>query len=391
MMRLSPFVAAVVCGLLVAGCATPASKGPPLTGDLLVDGPNLIENGPPRDKVMWEYRTALAALDRGQYDTAKTYLDEAIARLDGIYGKDADARKARGLFNEEAKKGFIGEPYERSMAYYFRGIIYWRDGEPDNARACFRTAAFIDSDPENKSYSGDLVLADFLDGYITERLGGDGADAIKRAEANARMWKPPQFSPSANLLVFVSYGGAPQKFATGQYGEQLRFRCPGTPIRSAAIKIGVVTGKATPYDDLCFQATTRGGREMDHVLANKAVFKTTTGAVGSAAMVSGAILAANRDTQGAGLAVLGAGLVASLISAATTPRADTRTWDNLPQYLSFVAFEQPPGPITMVVEFLDGAGAVMGGLTKTIHFNQAEPGRTTVIYVSDRSSTPQTL
>jgi hypothetical protein len=30
---------------------------------------------------------------------------------------------------------FIGEPYERAMAYYYRGLLYWRDGEIDNARA----------------------------------------------------------------------------------------------------------------------------------------------------------------------------------------------------------------------------------------------------------------
>jgi tetratricopeptide (TPR) repeat protein len=138
-----PFALAV--GVLSwAGCAS-TPPGLPLTGDPMVDGPNYIQNGPPRDRVMWEYRTALAALERGQYDTAKQYLDEAISRLDNIYGKDADASKARGLFSAEAKKGFIGEPYERCMAYYYRGIIYWRDGEPDNARACFRTAEFIDS------------------------------------------------------------------------------------------------------------------------------------------------------------------------------------------------------------------------------------------------------
>jgi len=384
-----PFALAV-CVLAWAGCAS-TPKGPPLTGDPLVDGPNFIQNGPPRDKVMWEYRTALAALDRGQYETAKLYLDEAIARLDNIYGKDADAAKARGLFNAEAKKGFIGEPYERCMAYYYRGIVYWRDGESDNARACFRTAEFIDSDPGNKGYSGDLVLGDYLDGYITDQLRGDGSDAIKRADVNAKMWKVPRFSTAANVMVFVDYGGGPKKYATGQYGEQLRFRCAGSPVRSALVKIQQQTGKAVPYDDLCFQATTRGGRVMDHVLANKAVFKTTTSAVGDAAIISGAILSANRNTQTAGLAVLGAGLVTKIFSAAMTPNADTRMWDNLPQYLSFVAFELPHGQHTMTVEFLDPSNHVIVNLTKTINFSVPEARRDAVIYVSDRSSTPQTL
>jgi hypothetical protein len=229
---------------LLAGCATPAPKGPPLTGDPLIDGPRLIQEGPPRDKMLWQYRTALAALDRGQYETARSYLDDAIARLNGMFGKDADAKKARGLFNEEAKKGFIGEPYERAMAYYYRGIIYWRDGEPDNARACFRSAEFMDSDTEEKTYAGDYVVADYLDGYITDRLSGDGSDARKRAEASAKMWKPPHFTNTANVLVFVDYGGGPKKYATGPYGEQLRFRCAGSPIRSALVKIDQATGRS---------------------------------------------------------------------------------------------------------------------------------------------------
>ena len=62
------------------------------------------------------------------------------------------------------KKTFIGEPYERSMAYFYRGVIYWMDGELDNARACFKSAEFEDSDAENEEYTGDWVLPDYLDG-----------------------------------------------------------------------------------------------------------------------------------------------------------------------------------------------------------------------------------
>ena len=43
---------------------------------------------------------------------------------------DKSAKKARSYFSEESKKIFQGEPYERVMAYYYRGILYWMDGEP---------------------------------------------------------------------------------------------------------------------------------------------------------------------------------------------------------------------------------------------------------------------
>ena len=382
---------ALTLTLTVTACSTPKQKPHPLTGDPIVDGENAIAHGPERDQVLWQYRTALAAMRRGQYDLAKRYLDDAIARISNIYGKDPSARKARGYFQTEAKKTFIGEPYERAMAYFYRGVLYWMDGEPDNARACFRSGQVMDSDTEDKTYSGDYILFDFLDGYITQRLGGDGADAIKRAQASSKMWRPPEFSPKANVMVFVDYGPGPKKYATGQYAEQLRFSGGKSPVVSARVKADEQTGKAVPYDDLYFQATTRGGRVMDHVLGNKAVFKRTTDTAGTAALLTGAIMAGashNQNAQLAGAALAGAGLITKIFSAAATPEADIRMWDNLPLYLSFVAFELAPGPHTLTVEFIDGQDRVVAGQTRTVPFTVADDSRDTVLYVSDHSVTP---
>src|ERR1700690_4481 len=118
--------------LMVAGCATTKHQVV-LTGDIMVDAPNAIANGPPRDRVLWEYRLAAAAMRQSKYDLAKQNLDDALLTLGGIYGKDADAKKARSYFHAEAKKTFIGEPYERSMAYIYRAILYCCTGEPDNS------------------------------------------------------------------------------------------------------------------------------------------------------------------------------------------------------------------------------------------------------------------
>ena len=395
MKRAAIYFRLAAAALLVAGCATepkrPAFK---LTGDPLVDGENAIQFGPERDKVLWQYRAALAAMRRGRFDLAKRHLDDALARISNIFGKDEDARKARSTFNAEAKKTFIGEPYERAMAWYYRGILYWMDGEPDNARACFRSAQLADSDAEKKTYAADYVLLDYLDGYVTARLGGDGGDAMKRAENAARQWKPPHFATNASVLVFVDYGAAPEKFATGAHGEQLRFRPRASPARNAIAKIAQATGKAVPYDDLVFQATTRGGRVMDHVLKNKAVFKGGVDTFGNVALITGAAMTTHRETEVAGLATMGAGLISKILSSAANAEADVRTWDNLPQFLSFVAFELPPGPHTLTVDFLDEGGAVLNGQSRTVNFTVPADGsarsRGKVIYVSDKSTTPQT-
>jgi tetratricopeptide (TPR) repeat protein len=389
MRRILTSVSLLVALLLLAGCASapkrPAPK--PATGDPLVDGKNALESAPEKDRVLWEYRTALVAMRRGEFNEAKPLLDSAIARISNIMGKDASARKARSMFSAEAKKTFIGEPYERVMAYYYRGILYWMDGEPDNARACFRSAQLEDSDTQDKHYSSDYVLLDYLDGFASVKLAGDGSDCLKRAQSFAKISAPPSYDPKANLLLFADFGPGPTKYAMGEYAQYLMFREGRTPIRTVQVQVDGKTYKLRPYDDLYFQATTRGGRVMDHILANKASFRTATDAAGDAGLIGGLVLSQQRQTREAALGLAAAGLLSKIVSATTTPEADTRSWDNLPLYLTFAALELPPGTHTLTVDFLDEANRMIAGQTKTITVNvPADSDK--VVYVSDKSKTP---
>ena len=313
-----------------------------------------------------------------------------------IFTADKGSRAARSYFKEEAKKTFLGEPYERVMANFYRGILYWMDGEPDNARACFRNGQFQDADAESQEYAADWVLLDYLDGLVTARLGSDGSDAFKRAKAHARLAIPPEPKPRANLLFFLEYGKGPTKYAAGQYGEQLRFKEGTSTTREVMVRVGGQAVHVGPYDDLNFQATTRGGRVMDHVLGNKAVFKATTDTFGDAAIIGGAITAMAGSGQGNSMDEVGAGLViagvlSKLVSAPSTPRADTRGWDNLPLYLSFAAFEVPPGTHAATIEFLDAKRQPLANLTRTVSISIPTPETTRVVFVSDRSTLPQSL
>lgn len=376
--------------LLLCGCVTHVNEVV-LTGNVLVDGPRMIETGPPQDKLLWEYRTALADMRTTNFVMAKQYLDEAISRLGGIYGPDKSAAKARSYFHEEKEKTFIGEPYERVMAYYYRGILYWMDGDLDNARACFRSGEIEDSSSEGDQYSGDYALLDYLDGLATTKQGGDGSDAFARAQKEIRFAKPPAYDPQANVLFFVDFGPAVKKFGAGRYGEELHFGVPVSQVKSAVIDVSDRTIPAGNYDDLGFQATTRGGRVMDYVLANKAVFKTGTAVAGQVGIIGGLIAADSRNqtSQEVGAGLLAAGIITEVISANVTPKADTRTWDNLPRYLSFAAVQLPPGPHEATIEFLDADGRELPGLAKTVSFTVPEGKQDKVVYVGDRSYTPQ--
>jgi hypothetical protein len=283
------------------------------------------------------------------------------------------------------------------MAYFYRGILYWRDGQPDNARACFRSGQVIDSDPNSVNYDADYVLFDYLDGLATAKLGGDGRDALARAQQHAgeRLALPP-LSPEANVLVFAEYGYGPRKYAAGQYGELLRFYTDDSPSRSARLVLdgGRRVVPLPVYDDLGYQATTRGGRVMDHILGNKAVFKTGAEVAGDVAL-AGSVIAQDRartrerngkDTDGADFAAVSLGVLGMLgkaAAAATDARADTRQWDNLPQRLSFAALKLPPGRHDGRIEFLDRDGNVLELRTQTVTLTVAADDRDTVVFLSE--------
>ena len=371
---------------LLAGCETTSQRSyVPMTGDMQTDARAAISQGPAKDRILWEDRLAAAAMRKGDFAEAKRTLDDVVTTLGGISAGDKSARAARGVFSEESKKSFRGEPYERVMAYFYRGILYWMDGEPDNARACFRSAQFEDSDAEQKEYAGDYSLLDYLDGLASVKLAGDGSDAFKRAKANSRSAVTPPYDAQANVLFFADYGRGPVKYASGEYGEQLRF----SPGRSEATRILVRLDDhyvaASFFDDITFQATTRGGRVMDHILGNKAVFKSATDVVGNVALIGGLAMATQRGTQEAGLGLAAFGLLSKIVSSVSTPAADTRCWDNLPQYLSFAAMRAAPGEHTAVIEFRDNADRPLLSLTKTIKFKVNPSGKDTVIFVSDQS------
>ena len=403
--KLFSFVSASLAAVALSACAY--SPGAGRGNDAIAaaratrEGPTAADRRMPviaeRDRVLFDYRFAASALRAGDYEEAKLRLDDAIARIGGIITNDAEAARARSLFSAESTKTFIGEPYERAMAYYYRGILYWRDGQPDNARACFRSGQVIDSGPEHENYDADYVLLDYLDGLASAKLNADGSDAYARAQAHAgESAVLPPYNPAANVLVFAEYGYGPRKYAAGEYGEFLRFYADDSPTRSARLVLdnGRKIIPLPAYDDLGFQATTRGGRVMDHILGNKAYFKTGANTAGDVAL-AGAVIAHDqgrrrerkgKDGDDANFAALGLGIlgvIGKVASAATHAEADTRQWDNLPQRLSFAAIPLPPGQHDGRVEFLDREGNVLEQRTQRVSISVGADDRDTVVFLSE--------
>ena len=374
----------LLCALWMTACQTPdIQPAPEYSDDLVVEGKRLIAQAPRQDKNLWRLRVGLVALKQNQPNDAKALSEAAMPAAGQILQADASTRMAQSLFSPENVKGFHGEPYERAMGWFYRGLIYWMDGEPANARACFRTAQLMDALAEKHEHRADWVMLDYLDGFITAKLGKDGSAALRRAREHAGAIALPDYNPAANTLLVLQTGFGPVKKSGGDVGEALVYDGGHSDVAQIRITVAGQTVTAPIFDNLTVQASTRGSRAMDLVLARKATVKKVGDTIGDVGTVPGVVLVDYEDTRDAGLALLGVGLVGKFIGNSVEPRADTRTWNNLPQHLSFAALNLPVGEHPATVDFIDATGAALPDRQKSVLFN-VQAGRDTVLLVADR-------
>lgn len=271
-------------------------------------------------------RFALEALDQGHAPLAARALDASLARIDAIYADSESAAKARSLWSAEGVKDFKGEPYERAMAYYYRGLLYAAEGDYQNARASFRSAEYQDTISASETFAGDFGLMSLLAGWASACEG----DAVMAEDfyASAANQQQGLVAPAkgASTLVLVESGAAPAKTTAGQYHEALTLSKGVNPYEKALLdgRELVVLG------DVSYQATTRGGRQVDQILNGKASFKTAASTVADLGNLGMQLAAGSGDfgnTFGASAAV---GIGAAILGGLTKPKADIRSWDNLP-------------------------------------------------------------
>jgi tetratricopeptide (TPR) repeat protein len=334
------------------------------------------------DEILVDCKRGLDFLRAGDFAAATEALDRALPLINAGVSGTTDARKARGLFNRESVKAFLGEPYERVMANYYRGVLYWQAGETENARACFRTAQIHDASNESSNRC-DFVTLDYLDGLASAMTGDTGEGPMALARASRDKWaleyELPDYHAKANVLVFLETGHGPTKVSEGEHRERLGYQPGDSPVAAIAVEVGGHVVATPAWDSLSKQAMTRGGREMDQILSNKADAKENTDAVGDAALAAGLITAAagGDGRVAGGLAALGA--LSKLSSMAMKPEADTRCWDTLPETLAFAAFEATDGERSVRIKFLGRDGGVLA--EKELEIPGKEPGKPAVLFV----------
>jgi len=392
--RLAPgFCLLLLVALILVGCTSrnhpalpPSFAAPPQEMRYAREIAKLEREGE-KNWVLNLNELAVRAMRNGDRAIAKQALDEALLQIEVIYGDDPRARRARSIFYAEDSKIFKGDPYERSMAYFYRGVLYMQDGEWDNARACFRSAIIMDAFAEDEQYRGDWALFDYLIGVCELQLNRpvQAREAFRLAEQSYEQFRsiyptlsPPRFGgrssvrhadyqlwdglqpfpPAANLLVLTQHGHGPRKVAAGSQGQLLTYAPSGRSRDDANIVInGLPYGPPQITDSVYFQAVTRGGRELDAILGRQAVFKDATETVGDIGMLAGTFLLLDglgredKTEAWVGAGVLAAGLASSGLSAMAQPRADTRAWRSLPDSLGFLAVRHEAGPTNVEIRY----------------------------------------
>ncbi len=298
-----------------------------------------------QNSVLHAMRGGVAANRLGYQDLARETFDQAIREVEALQYGAAQAERTKSKFVGEKEKWFKGEPYERSMLYLYRGLLYLQDQEFGNAAACFKRAQLMDiTQEDDPQFSGDWTIAELalaLASYAQNdsNTADQALSRVKKFFSYRENMSIPNVETNT-LLIFES-GKGPIKWGDGQFGEKLRFK----EVTPSIEKIELKQGEHTIYsatESLYFQATTRGGRQIDAVLGDKASFKEDTQNA-TLGLAGGAVVASQTEKSGIAAGVLGlAAIGTGIFSAVTQPEADLRSWENLPHSLHFVFLNIPP-------------------------------------------------
>lgn len=341
---------------LATGCfaAMPAAAAPSWV-DLAQYQQKLLSGGD-QNRVLNQMEIGTRELWANDLDGAAAAFTDAITQIEQVYSADPNAAKARSLWHDEGSKSFKGEPYERAMAFYYRGLIYLRKGDYENARAAFREGQLQDAFAEEEQNQADFALLLFLEAWASH-LNHD-FDLRDEALNRLKQLRPsfPGIADDADTLVIVETGAAPRKLGDGSDHSYFVFRRgKGFKENRVRIELGDTTEDLYPIEDIFYQATTRGGREIDKILKGKAEFRSTSAGIsGALADSSVAFSQMGGSSTVAGVGV-GISAIAAIVAFKAKPQADTRFWGSLPDTVHVLTFSSKKLPATQgVVHYLAG-------------------------------------
>ena len=313
------------------------------------------------DDVLQMMEQGFSAFHHRDYQLAERLFDKTLLNIESVYADNESARKARSLWYSEDNKAFKGEPYERSMAYYYRGLLYLYDAQYDNARASFLGGLLQDAFAEEAQNRSDFASLMFLSSWAARLMGSaylqqEGFDELLRYRPDF-----PLPAKSHNTLVIVETGAGPRKLADGIGHYELVYRRgKGLEGTKAKLSRGNNLTDLYPIEDVFWQASTRGGRQVDRIIKGKAVFKSTNASIGSGlsevannAVVLSSAFENSREISAVAGAFSLLGVAQMAMASNVNARADTRYWSSLPAMINVLTLHLKPEIKTLKFQFFD--------------------------------------
>lgn len=339
-MKYTSLLCVLAVGIMFVGCTAPKTESLSAAEKARI----AYEKAPEKEKARAAVEQGCHLLKSGEVDEAQRYFIIATDIIEAVYAQDKHAEKAMSLWHGESEKIFRGEPYERSLTYLYLGITYLLQNDFENARACFRRSSIQDAFAADDQHISDFLAAEYLEAYCEYLLGDIKAANVLLNKVQSHQPALGSVQDSHNLMMMCETGSTPMKIATGDYGEKLEFL--ESPDDVWAIEMLVGNEKRYVYDtaNTFYQAVTRGGRFVDHVLKKKAKYKKTAKISADVLWTAGTIclVAAMHTDDDAQMYLLMAagtcyavGGVVHIVGECINPNADTRMIATFPGRLYF--------------------------------------------------------
>ncbi len=281
------------------------------------------------------------------------------------YGTQGGGRSIGAVLVDEKIKIWKGEPFERAMANFYLGLLYYQQRDYANARGAFENALFKlrdygADDEQAEEVESNFALASIMLGRTWLMLGREElAQAnFQRARDTAGRHLDQLASTQAhagtNVLLVVDYGYGPVK-VTEFDGSIVSFS--PTPAMEGPIppprvlvngQVYPLEGLAVPPVDLLAVAQDRRWQSIDTIRFGKSA--VGTGLIGAGAIM-GARGAGNEGARQRTDLAVAAALIGSGLLLKATSQADTRTWEMLPRTTYLLPLRLPPGRHDVTVQF----------------------------------------
>ena len=305
---------------------------------------------------------SLLLLDE-KYDDAH----ELMVKLQGDFETLFDTKseeKAQSVWHGEVNKVFKGDSYERSTFYALMALSFIRKQNYEDALRCVKNGLLAEGDAGAKKDVEDYSLLHYL-GYLASLKSGNKAEAEEYYRAMLEGLKLRGFrsedqngqklvghcfeqlkKEEPNVLLVVWTGKPPTVVCLGEFKEK-RTIIHGVSVfdaMSVAVDGGPHRYVPNSLADLDYQATTRGGRLMDNVLADQAAAKSAMKTSGNLLIAVGiGLMYGGIYTMGPGLCCLILGGCVHVVGAFMNPTADGRYWHNIPGQFFIVPLSLSPG------------------------------------------------